>query len=92
MKKTSTAAVLAAALFSFPLVASAAEGEDRPGFDDADSDGDGRITVEEATEAGVPEAEAKREDIDNDGELTKADWKFVDMDGPDSEDGSSSDS
>lgn len=92
MTKTSTAAVLAAALFSLPLIAGAAEGDDRPGFDKADSDGDGRITVEEATDAGVPEAEAKREDIDNDGELTKADWKFVDMDGPDSDDGSGSDS
>ncbi len=92
MTKTLTATALAAALFSFPLIAGAAEGDDRPGFDKADSDGDGRITVEEATDAGVPEAEAKREDIDNDGELTKADWKFVDMDGPDSDDGSGSDS
>ena len=92
MTKTATAAVLAAVLFSFPSIASAAEGKDRPGFDNADSDGDGRISVQEATEAGVPEAEAKREDIDNDGKLTKADWKFVDMDGPDSEEGSSSES
>ena len=92
MTKTSTAVALAAALFAFPLTASAAQAEDRPGFDDADSDGDGRITVEEATEAGVPKAEAEREDIDNDGELTKADWKFVDMDGPDSGEDSSSDS
>ncbi|GEM_PF-1905572 len=92
MTKTPTAAALAAALLSFPLIAGAAEGDDRPGFDKADSDGDGRITVEEATDAGIPEAEAKREDIDNDGELTKADWKFVDMDGPDSGDGSGSDS
>ncbi len=91
MAKTTTTAVLAAALVSFPLIGSAAEGQERPGFKEADSNGDGRITVEEATGVGVPEAEAKREDIDNDGELTKADWKFVDMDGPDSDDGSSSD-
>ncbi len=92
MAKTSTAAVLAAALVSFPLIGSAAGGEERPGFKDADRNGDGRITVEEATDLGVPEAEAKREDIDNDGELTRADWKFVDMDGPESDDGSGSDS
>lgn len=92
MAKASMAAVLAAALVSFPLIAGAAEEEERPGFKDADSNGDGRITVEEATDVGVPKAEAKREDIDNDGELTKADWKFVDMDGPDSEGGSESDS
>ena len=92
MTKTSMAAVLAAALVSFPLIVGAAEGDDRPGFKEADSDGDGRITVEEATDAGVPEAEAKREDIDSDGQLTRADWKFVDMDGPDSEEGSNSES
>ena len=92
MTKTSMAAVVAAALISCPLIAGAAEGDDRPGFNKADSDGDGRITVDEATSAGVPEAEAKREDIDNDGKLTKADWKFVDMDGPDSEGGSSGES
>jgi len=84
--------VIAAALVSFPLIAGAAEGDNRPEFKNADSDGDGRISVEEAAEAGVPKAEAKREDIDNDGKLTKADWKFVDMDGPDSEEGSSSES
>lgn len=89
MTKTTTAAVLTAALFSFPLIANAQE---RPGFKDADGNGDGRITVEEAIELGVPEAEAKREDIDNDGELTRADWKFVDMDGPESDEGSSSES
>ena len=92
MAKTSMAAMLGAALVSLPLIAGAAEGKERPGFKDADSNGDGRITVEEAIELGVPEAEAKREDIDNDGKLTRADWKFVDMDGPESGDGSNSDS
>ena len=29
--------------------------------------------------AGVPKAEAEREDIDGDDQLTTADWKFVDM-------------
>ncbi|MFW5970054.1 MAG: hypothetical protein ACOCP9_05400 [Halofilum sp. (in: g-proteobacteria)] len=91
MSKKTMAAMLAAALLAFPLVGAAADDDDdRPEFDDADSNGDGRITVEEATEAGVPKAEAKREDIDDDGELTKADWKFVDMDGPDSDEESDS--
>lgn len=87
MTRTSTAAVLAAALVSFPLIGSTAEGEKRPDFKDVDTDGDRRITLEEAISLGVPEAEAKREDIDNDGKLTRADWKFVDMDGPRSDDG-----
>ena len=68
-----------ALMLALPLVAAAADDAERPGFKKVDSNGDGRISVEEATAAGVPEAEAKREDIDNDGKLTKADWKFVDM-------------
>jgi hypothetical protein len=67
-------------LVALPLAATAAGDDSRPGFDKADENGDGKISVEEATAVGVPEAEAKREDIDNDGKLTKADWKFVDMD------------
>jgi hypothetical protein len=89
MTKTTTAAWFAAVLVSLPLIASA-DGTERPGFKEADSNGDGRISVEEATELGVPQAEAKREDIDNDGQLTRADWKFVDMQGPEPEGDSAS--
>lgn len=66
-------------LVALPLVATAAESGSRPGFKKADENGDGKISVQEATAVGVPESEAKREDIDNDGKLTQADWKFVDM-------------
>jgi hypothetical protein len=69
-----------ALLVALPVVAAAAGDDARPGFGKADANGDGKISVEEAKSAGVPAAEAKREDIDNDGQLTKADWKFVDMD------------
>ena len=75
-----TASVLAGAtLIALPLTAMAAGSGERPAFDDADADGNGKISMQEATKAGVPESEAKREDIDNDGKLTKADWKFVDL-------------
>lgn len=77
-----TALVLAA-----PLAAIAAS--ERPDFDEADANGNGKIEVSEATQAGVPKSEAEREDIDNDGALTKADWKFVDMN-PDESSGSGS--
>ena len=74
------ASVLAgAALIALPLTAMAAGSGDRPAFDQVDADGNGKISMEEASKAGVPQAEAKREDIDNDGKLTKADWKFVDL-------------
>lgn len=77
--------ILTAFLLSAPLgLALAAE---KPEFSEVDADGDGEVSVSEATEVGVPEQEAKREDIDNDDALTKADWKFVDMN-PDSGGGS----
>lgn len=72
--------IVGAMLVTLPLLAVAQQSGERPGFDEADANGDGAVSVEEATAVGVPESEAKREDIDNDGELTKADWQFVDMD------------
>lgn len=89
--ETRTALTLAAALVAFPVTAAAASG-DRPDFKKADANGDGKVAVSEATQAGVPKSEAKNEDIDGDGKLTKADWKFVDMksdSGSDSGSGSS---
>lgn len=84
--------LLGAALVALPLVAAAADSAEPPEFDSADANGDGVVSVEEAVEAGVPEAEAKREDIDGDGELTKADWKFVDMSPETTQAGGSADS
>ena len=78
------------ALVAVPLAASAADSGERPKFGEADANGDGAISIEEARKAGVPKEEAKREDIDNDGELTKADWRFVDMNPGGGDGGSSS--
>ncbi len=78
MQRLATAA-LAAALMTLPLAAGAAESNGPPDFAEADANGDGVVTIEEAVDAGVPESEAKREDIDADGELSEADWKFVDL-------------
>lgn len=50
-----------------------------PAFEKADKDGSGAVTIEEARQAGVPESEAKAEDIDDDGKLSEADWGFIDM-------------
>ncbi len=61
-----------------PLTAMAASSE-KPEFSEVDADGDGKVSISEATEAGVPKAEAKREDIDDDDQLSKTDWDFVDM-------------
>lgn len=71
--------LLAAACVTVPLAVGAAETPETPAFSEADANGDGVVTIEEAVDAGVPEDEARREDIDADGELSEADWKFVDM-------------
>lgn len=70
---------LTAVLLGLPLMAGAGESAQLPSFGQADADGSGMISIEEAVAAGVPESEARREDIDGDGELSVADWKFVDL-------------
>ncbi len=71
--------VMAASFLIAPALSGAAESGETPEFASADANDDGVVSVNEAVDAGVPEEEAKREDIDGDGELTEADWKFVDM-------------
>ncbi len=81
---------LVAAVLALPLSLAASEAAEPPSFEQADTDGSGMISIEEAVAAGVPEEEARREDIDGDGELSVADWKFVDLEpergGEDSDD------
>lgn len=89
MARDSMIRLLGAALVALPLAAAAAGEGERPAFDKADANGDGKVSVAEAKQAGVPKAEAKREDIDDDSQLTKADWKFVDMSSKQASDGSS---
>lgn len=74
-----TTKILGAALVALPLAAGAAEAPEPPTFKSADANGDGSVSIKEATDAGVPKAEAEREDIDGNDQLTNADWKFVDM-------------
>lgn len=78
MQTKRVAQMLTVLAVAAPLTAIAASG-DKPEFSEIDADGDGKISISEATEAGVPEKEAKREDIDNDEELSETDWDFVDM-------------
>lgn len=72
---------LTALLVATPLAAVAASDE-KPAYKEADANGDGQVTVSEAVKVGVPKAEARSADIDDDGKLTQDDWKFVDMDAP----------
>lgn len=90
MARNAVTRLLGAALVALPLAVAAQDGGERPSFDEVDEDGDGQISVEEAQQAGVPESEAKREDIDDDGQLSEADWKFVNMNPGEEEGGESS--
>ena len=49
----------------------------KPDFGEADRNGDDRVSLREAKRAGVPIEEAEIADIDDDGKLTRMDWKFV---------------
>lgn len=73
-KSHSIALVLALTLL--PLVGQTAT---KPSYDKADQNGDGTVTVQEAKKVGVSVEEAKDEDLDDNGKLTKTDWRFVDL-------------
>ncbi len=68
--------MLILALTLLPLTIQAAT---KPSYSKADQNGDGSVTIQEAEKIGVPKKEAKREDLDGDGKLTKIDWRFVEF-------------
>ena len=74
--RKSDVAVFAAAF----LMGGTAYAEGKPAFKSVDSDGDGKVSVEEAKQAGIPKSEAKKEDLNNDGILSAKDWKYVEKD------------
>jgi Ca2+-binding EF-hand superfamily protein len=47
-----------------------------PGFKEADSNGDGQLTFKEVKELGIKKKTFKEEDLDNDGKLSKYDYKY----------------
>lgn len=67
---------LIAMLLGLPVAGFAA---DKPPFKEADSDGSGKVSMQEAKNAGIPAEEAKKVDINDDGKLTKNDWHFADV-------------
>ena len=78
-------ALLAVATLAAPGMAAAAStsggmsDSKKPSFKEADANGDGAVSISEATSSGIPKSEAKGADIDRDGKLTEQDWTFVDM-------------
>lgn len=75
--KTNQIRTMMATLALAASLSAVAASDDKPKFSEVDSDDDGVVTIEEAVEVGVPEKEAKRQDVDGDGELSEADWEFI---------------
>lgn len=76
MRRFST--IMVATLLAFSGAAWGAG--DKPSFKEADANGDGKVSIQEARKAGIDKEEAKTNDLDDDGKLSKNDWEFVDMD------------
>lgn len=72
---TTVGLILSAVVGSLPAVAAG-----KPAFKEADSNGDGRVSIAEAKRAGIPANKAKANDLNGDGKLTPADWRFIDPD------------
>jgi len=68
---------LIATMMMFSGTALAATG--KPSFSQADTNGDGKVSIKEAMKAGVSKANAQANDLNNDNKLSKNDWKFVTM-------------
>ena len=47
-----------------------------PSFKKADANGDGQLTFQEVKDLGIKKKTFKEEDLDNDGKLTKYDYKY----------------
>lgn len=52
------------------------DGQDLPPFKKVDQDESGKLSLEEAKKVGVGEDQFQEEDLDNDGKLTKYDYKY----------------
>lgn len=52
------------------------KGQDLPPFKEVDQDDSGKLSLEEAKKVGIGEEKFQEEDLDNDGKLTKYDYKY----------------
>lgn len=48
-----------------------------PSFSEVDTNGDGRISLQEAKQAGVPASQAQKADFDDDETLNSIDWAWI---------------
>jgi len=67
-------ALLAAASFAVPAVSAE---NDKPSFEEADQDGDGKVSMDEAKQHGFDRYQFVAQDVDQDGMLTEEDWHYL---------------
>lgn len=77
MAATRIPAVILLASIALALNAAAAG---KPPFNVADKNADGKVSLDEAEQVGLPRAKAKENDLDDDGYLKPDDWSFIDAD------------
>jgi len=51
--------------------------EEKPSFETADANGDGKISLEEAKAQGYDKYQFIAQDVNQDGMLTKQDWRYI---------------
>ncbi|SDG38820.1 EF hand [Limimonas halophila] len=67
-------AVVGGIAFSAPALAA---DQEKPSFSEADANGDGKVSTEEAKEAGFDKYQIVAQDVNQDGMLTEEDWKYM---------------
>jgi hypothetical protein len=72
-----SAAILLAGGIGMALTAVASG---KPPFNVADKNADGRVSLDEAKQVGLPKPKAQENDLDDDGYLKPDDWSFIDAD------------
>ena len=72
------AAVCAAAVALAGVTGSPAQAQDKkPSFEDADANGDGKVSLEEAKKHGFSIYQFVSQDVNQDGMLTEQDWAYL---------------
>ncbi len=76
MRRSMSFAIAALAVVSFAGPALSVE-TDKPAFEEADKNGDGGIGMKEAKALGYSKYQFFAQDVDQDGMLTKEDWRYL---------------
>jgi Ca2+-binding EF-hand superfamily protein len=80
MRSEAWIAALGLALVAAPAIGApdkdAGQTKELPVFKKADDNGDGQLTFKEVKDLGIAKKAFKQEDLDNDGKLSKYDYKY----------------